>query len=119
MILGACHLTLPGSGPNIRYEQEFLLDFVPGIAIPLRMSASGGGYGISYRPDQTNYGYGGAEIQSMRVIDANGAEVHGYRYRSATGLAYDQFVRGAQVPEPGTFALMGFGAMSLVVWRRR
>lgn len=100
-------------------SNEAIIPFVAGRAIPVKLRATGSGAGYSYEPWwNVTYSFGIVSIDSIRVIDALGAEVQGYRYGSATGLPY-AFVGGTQIPEPATFLQLGAGALVLGLLRRR
>ncbi|HYO83722.1 MAG TPA: PEP-CTERM sorting domain-containing protein, partial [Bryobacteraceae bacterium] len=64
------------------------------------------------------YASAGASIESIKVQDATGTEIKGFRYVSGTGLSYN-FVDSAPVPEPATWSLTRGGAIAVLLIARR
>lgn len=70
----------------------------------------------SYRADGGNSTYWGG----ITSVVTDGVEVRDYALLAASGTNYAQsFVPVAEVPEPGTFGILGIGMAALVIGRRR
>jgi hypothetical protein len=101
-------------------HQTLITTFALGQAIPI--SAFLSGYAIDAVPNLRAYGSGGISagvgIESIQVFDEAGNPLSGYSYSSESNAPYP-FLGGTAVelPEPGSFALMGIGAMMLCRWR--
>jgi hypothetical protein len=100
--------------------QTITIPFTDGISIPISGFLSAGAY--DYAPNDISRGSAGGNpaviVRSIQVFDPGGTQLNSYRYGAESNASYP-FVGGTavEIPEPGSFTLMGIGAMMVCRWR--